>query len=146
MASNVTFPGLSNNIRLHSLSLHEIRINSDGLHSISFTEKTPEVCRHLRRVALYLYIEIFQDLSWQIKFEKCLSSARELESLEITSEPSENRSNLTTLFHTIWVSILNYRLIFNLTHSLHSVKITKRAYILYICNPFVYLVGPGEIS
>ncbi|KFY69670.1 hypothetical protein V496_00028 [Pseudogymnoascus sp. VKM F-4515 (FW-2607)] len=105
---------LSNNIRLHSLSLHEIRLNSDGLHSISFTENTPKVLRHLRGVTLYLYIEIFQDLSWQTKFEKFLSNAREVESLEITSEPSENRSNLTTLFHTIWPKLFHLKLQVNI--------------------------------
>jgi hypothetical protein len=105
---------LSNNLRLHSLSLPEIRNSSDGLHSISFTEKTPEVFRHLHRVALYLYIEIYQDLSWQTKFQKCLSTAKELESLEITSEPSEIRSNFTTLFHTTWPKLFHLRLQINI--------------------------------
>jgi hypothetical protein len=72
---------LSNKIRLSSLSHTKIRNSSDALRSSCFSEKTQEIFRHLHKVALYLNIKIYRDHSWQTKVGKCLSIARELESL-----------------------------------------------------------------
>lgn len=105
---------LSNKLRLHSLSFPEIRNSSIGLRSLSFSNDTPELFHYLRKVALYLHGDIYQDLLCQTKVQKCLSTAEELESLEILSQPSEHQIHYTTLFHTIWPKLVHLKLQINI--------------------------------
>lgn len=107
---------LFNKICLSSLSHMdtEIQSHSGGLRSLSFSDKTPEVFRHLNKVALYLSVEIYQDLSWQIKVRNCLSIAKALESLEIVSEPSEYQIHFMNLLHTTWPKLFYLRVQINI--------------------------------
>ncbi|KFY02574.1 hypothetical protein O988_02073 [Pseudogymnoascus sp. VKM F-3808] len=112
---------LSNNLRLCSLSFPEIRNSADGLRSPSFSNKTPALFHYLRKVALYLYGEIYQDLPYQINVQKCLSIAKDLESLEIGSEPAAHRIHFTTLFHTKWPKLIHLRLQINIHYDSFTV-------------------------
>jgi hypothetical protein len=107
---------LSNNIRLSSLTHTKIRSDIDALRSLCFSKKTQEIFRHLRKVALYLNVNIYRDLSWQTKVGECLSIAGELESLEIVSEGSEHQINFSKIFHAAWPKLYYLRLGINLDY------------------------------
>lgn len=108
---------ISNKVRLYSLSFPEIRNSSNGLRSRSFSNKTPALFRFLRTAALYLHVEIYQDLSYQRRVQKCLSIAKDLESLEIVSEPTEHQIHSTTLFHATWPKLIHLKLQININYS-----------------------------
>jgi hypothetical protein len=96
-------------VRLSSFLMKSRRVN-DSLRTSCFSEKTKELFRPLRKIALNLNARFDPRLSSATMVWACLSVAKALESLEIAFERQDNANTFSGLFVRTWPKLNHLKL------------------------------------